>query len=245
MLKELVELAWNLEDGILPPVGFSNYSNNPIKWTVSIIPGPPISIHLGESDISPPRPMIAKRTSGIFSYPVADEAGYSLEVGKERKGGFDEDAGKKHDAYLRLLQEVLVSPLVKDRDLRQALESLDAVIKNKMVEKDPKYREITNKDWVSFAYEGSSLVGKHLFQHPDILAFWRDRVASEVAKHKKSGEVERGFCSVCGKHGPLIRIIPTKVKLFGGRRQLMSINENAFVSFNTDEADAHLGLCLT
>ncbi|MGD0826529.1 MAG: type I-C CRISPR-associated protein Cas8c/Csd1 [Desulfobaccales bacterium] len=246
MLKELVELAGNLEEEVLPPVGFSSYSNNPIKWMVTIIPGLPVDIHIGESGVSPPRPMIAKRTSGIFSYPVADEAGYALGVSKkEKKGGFDEDAGKKHDAFMRLLQEVLDSPLVKDRDLRQALESLDAVIKNRLVEKDPKYQEIANKDWVSFAYEGGGLGGKHLFQHPDIKAFWQDRVASEVAKHKKSGEIEQGFCSVCGKHGPLIRIIPTKVKLFKGRRQLMSINENAFVSFNTDDADAHLGVCLT
>lgn len=243
MLKELVELAGDLED--LPPVGFSNYSNNPIRWTVSIIPGPPIGIHVGESETSPPRPMIATRTSGIFSYPVADEAGYALGVGKEKKGGFDEKAKQKHDAFLRFLGEIQVSPLVKDRELREALESLDAVIKSKLVEKDPKYKEIINKDWISFAYEGGGLAGKHLFQHPDIQAFWQDRVASEVAKHKKSGEIERGFCSVCGKHDILIRIIPTKAKLFGGRRQLMSINANAFVSFNTDADDAHLSLCLT
>jgi CRISPR-associated protein Csd1 len=245
MLNELIELARNLKD--LPPVGFSNYSNNPIKWTVSIMPGPPTEVLLDEagSEIPRPRPMLAKRTSGIFPYPVADEAGYALGVTKEKKGGFDEDAEKKHQAYLRLLEAVTESPLIKDQELRQALESLISVIIGKQLERNTKFKEITNKDWVSFVYEVGNLKGNHLFEHPEIKDFWQQRVASEVARHKKSGEVEHGFCSICGKHGILIRIIPTKVKLFGPRRQLMSINENAFVSFNTDDADAHLGICLT
>jgi len=248
MLKELVELAENLKD--LPPVGFSYYSSaNPIKWKISLKPGPPVEVlQIGDatSEKARPRPMLAKRTRGIIPYPVADEAGYVLGVAiKEKKGGFDEEAGKKHQEYLRLLEEILASPSVNDRELRQALEALVEVINGKEMEKNREYQAITNKDWVSFVYEGGGLKGDHLFEHPQIKDFWQQKVASEVARHKKSGEVEQGSCSVCGKHGALIRIIPTKVNLFNGRRQLMSINENAFVSFNTDDADAHLGLCLT
>jgi CRISPR-associated protein Csd1 len=168
-----------------------------------------------------------------------------LGVKKVKEGRDDPRAEVKHKDFLQLLQKVLSSPIVKSADLRAALTSLIEALEHNKVKQNPKYSEITNKDWVSFIINKGTLANQHLFEHPDVKAFWLDHLASMVSERKETKMVDEGVCSICGNHRKLIRNLPTKIKLFAGRRQLMSINADAFVSHNFYEDDAHLQLCFS
>ncbi len=246
MLSELIDLARTLEEeAVLPPVGFSSF-REPLRWVVYIYPGPPLSVYLEKPEINCVRPYSAKRTSGIIPYPVVDEAAYALGVEKDRGGGRDLRAQDKHKTFLELLKGMLNSPLLKAPSLREALFALNEVLHRQLLKNDPRFKEVINKDWVAFIYEGGGLEGQLLFEHEEIKSFWKYHLAKEVAVDKKSGLISEGTCSVCGQAADLIRTVPTKVKkLSGGDRQVMSLNKSAFVSFVFNPDDAHLGICLT
>ena len=238
MFRELVMLGHDLEaKGKLPPIGFYKYKD-PIRWIVNIWPN---RIYLEATDLDWPRPFDG-RTSAIRAHPLADEAGYALGVIKQ-KGGIDKRAAEKHAAFRDLMRKFLTTFQDIDPALREALQWVDNALEKGLVQEDSRYGEIVSKDWVSFVPGEGSLVGQHLFEHPDVRKFWmaelEERSSPEGGKRQVIGE-----CAVCGGTHSLTGKIP-KVKLVS-TVPLHGLNADAFVSYMAGGnvfKRANLGIC--
>lgn len=238
MFKELVELGRELEaEGKLLPVGFYNY-REPIRWVVHLYPN---RVYIRETEIHRPRPFDG-RTSAIRAHPLADEAAYALGVSKTKRGA-DRRAEEKHHAFKALIQKLLASPRVQDPALREAVEWLLQALEQSWIQKDPQYERIEAKDWVSFVPEEGPLKERHLFEHPDVKAFWIDELAERSLPQGSTSAIQ-GECAVCGERRLLVGKIP-KVKLTS-TVPLHSLNADAFVSHVAGREAfkrARLGLC--
>ena len=238
MFKELVELGRELEaEGKLLPVGFYNY-REPIRWVVHLYPN---RVYIRETEIYRPRPFDG-RTSAIRAHPLADEAAYALGVAKTKRGT-DRRAEEKHHAFKALIQKLLASSRVQDPALREAVEWLLQALEQSWIQKDPQYERIEAKDWVSFVPEEGPLKERHLFEHPDVKAFWIDELAERSLPQGSTPAIQ-GECAVCGERRLLVGKIP-KVKLTS-TVPLHSLNADAFVSHVAGREafkQARLGLC--
>ncbi|SHF51564.1 CRISPR-associated protein Csd1 [Desulfofundulus australicus DSM 11792] len=248
MFRELVELGRDLEArGKLPPVGFYSYTE-PIRWVVHIWPGPPLKVWLEEVELTNrPRPYDPGRTSGLRALPLVHEAGYALGASKQ-KNGSDKRVAEKHRVFRELLEKFLRSPLVSDPALREAAGWVAEVLEKRLVQDDPRFGEVQSKDWVSFVPEEGPLAGQHLFEHPEVMAFWVAELEERCLAHDKKGKpvASVGECAICGSTGALIGKLPLQVKLLRGTAPLHCLNEDAFVSYLTGRnisKQVHLGLC--
>ncbi|GEA17596.1 type I-C CRISPR-associated protein Cas8c/Csd1 [Moorella sp. E306M] len=249
MFKELVDLGRDLEaQDKLPPAGFYYYTE-PIRWVVHIWPGSPIKVWLEEVELTnKPRPYDPTRTSGERALPFVHEAGYALGVSKQ-KGGVDKRAAKKHQVFRELIKKFLLSPLVSDFALREAVSYVVEVLDKGLVQNDPRFGEVQSKDWVSFMLEDGPLAGQHLFEHSEVRNFWITELEERCLANDKKGKSVTvvGECAVCGSVGTLIGKLPLQVKLLKGTAPLHCLNEDAFVSYLAGQnisKQAHLGLCL-
>jgi len=238
MFRELVELGKKLEaQGELLPVGFYGY-REPIRWVVHLYPD---HAYLEEAEIERHRPLDG-RTSAIRAHPLADEAAYALGVSKRKKGE-DRRAEEKHQAFKELVMKFLASPHLKDLALGQAVEWLMKALEEGWVKRDPRFEEIDAKDWVSFMPEEGPLKGKHLFEHPDVKAFWVEELTERSLPQGTTAAAE-GECAICGEKRLLVGKIP-KVKLIS-TVPLHGLNADAFVSYLAGRETfkrARLGLC--
>lgn len=238
MFKELVDLGQELESrGALSPAGFYEYGQ-PIRWIVHVWPD---RVYLEKTELNRPRPFDG-RTSAIRAHPLTDEAGYALGVARQQKG-IDKRADEKHRAFRALLQKLLASFQVSDPALREAIGWVMHALETGLVQQDPRYHEVESKDWVSFVPGQGPYAGQHLFEHPEILAFWRAELEERTASSERATD-SSGACAVCGANRPLVRRMP-KVKLVS-TAPLHSLNADAFVSFHAGAGiaeHAHLGIC--
>jgi len=240
MFRELVMLGRDLEaKGKLPPIGFYKYKD-PIRWIVSIWPN---RIYLEATELDWPRPFDG-RTSAIRAHPLADEAGYALGVTKQKES-IDKRAAEKHIAFRDLMCKFLATSQGIDDALREAIQWVDNALERGLVREDSRYGEILSKDWVSFVPGEGTLVGQHLFEHPDVRKFWM----AELEERSSPGDGKRqvmGECAVCGETHSLVGKIP-KVKLVS-TVPLHGLNADAFVSHMSGSGvfkRAHLGICFT
>ena len=240
MLDALVKHAQDDEfSQTLPPTGFYNYSQ-PIRWTVQISKD---GARLEESNLEGlrwSRPYTG-RTSGIDPHPLADEASYALGVALDDKGKLDARVKDKHTSFVVLLNKMLSAPEVGS-DLHQAIQQVKTAVEDKWVESDPRFGEVTAKDWVAFEVEFGPLAGKRLFQLPEAQAFWIAEAQERIAVRDGNQKVILGECAVCGENKPLISRIPVGVKLISKPGPLHSLNKNAFVSGRSG-TDGHNNLC--
>lgn len=244
MFRELVELGKDLEGKhVLPPPGFYNYDSEPIRWVVHVWSD---RVYLEAVEIKIPRPY-SGRTSGIQPHLLADEAAYALGVSKNKKGD-DKHASSKHAAFRDLLARFRSWDGLTEPALKEALDWLQAALDDGLVQRDPRYGQILAKDWVSFVPEAGPLAGRHLFQHPQAMAFWLVELQSRSSPGEANKRIDAlGECAVCGEHRPLVGRIPVGVKLAGTRpKPLHSLNADAFTSFQSGSDTfkrAHLGVC--
>ena len=241
MFRELVELGRDLEcKKRLPPPGFYSYSE-PIRWVVHLWSD---RIYLEAVEIDTPRPF-SGRTSGIQPHLLADEAAYALGVGKQ-KGGVDRNAASKHASFRELLARFRRWEGLRDPALQEALDLLWLVLDEGRVREDPRYGDILAKDWVSFVPEEGPLAGRHLFEHPEAMAFWLVELQSRSNPGDGANKFQVfGPCAVCGEQRSLIGRIPLGVKL-AGTKPLHSLNADAFTSFQSGSDTfkrSHLGVC--
>jgi len=247
MFKEIIELGGRLEsEGKLVPTGFYTYSDSsPIKWVVHILSMTPLQCHMTEEDIRRPRPKSGRTKRTDLAHPIADEAGYVFGIDR-KKDGIDNDAEKKHKAFMALIDKMYQNnEISKNEELKEAILSIKEVLAKGILKSDKRFNEIMNKDWVSFVLESGSLAGKHLFEHPEIKAFWVKELQATSQKSKKRDYEIEGDCSICGKPRQLLKRMPIGVKLYKPI-PLHSYNEDAFVSF-MDGAEVskrtHIGQC--
>jgi CRISPR-associated protein Csd1 len=244
MFKEIIELGERLEsEGKLVPSGFYSYKE-PIKWIVHIIPGPPLQCHIEETELPKSRPKSGRTKHTDLAHPIADEAGYVFGI-ERKKNGIDGDAEKKHEAFKTLLDKMSQdSEVSKNQELKESILSIKKVSSEGILKSDKRFDEIMNKDWVSFVIESGSLEGKHIFELPEVKAFWIKELEATSQKSKKRDYEIKGDCSICGEPRQLLKRMPG-VKLYKPI-PLHSYNEDAFVSF-IDGADismrAHIGQC--
>ncbi|MDR2017380.1 MAG: type I-C CRISPR-associated protein Cas8c/Csd1 [Syntrophobacterales bacterium] len=241
MFRALVDLGHDLEPkGVLPHPGFYYYKE-PVKWIVHLWEE---RVYLEETQLNHPRPF-SGRTSGVEAHLLIDEAGYALGVNKD-KNGLDKRADEKHKAFCKLLRKFQAWEGLKDPALKEAMNWLDAALKQGRLRQDPRLGEILTKDWLSFVPGAGPLLGQHLFEHDDARRFWTVELQSRSTPGgKKDKRLIRGQCAVCGKEAALLGKIPVGVKLVGNT-PLHSINADAFASFISGPdafKKAHIGLC--
>lgn len=244
MFRELVDLGHNLEaKEKLPPIGFYDY-REPIRWVVHLWWSYPEKVYLEETEIHRPRPY-SGRTSGTEPHPFTDEAAYALGANKQRNDKVDARAQQKHKSFIELLEKALVSSAIINLDFKTALSRVLEELRNKSIERDPRFQEVMSKDWVSFTFEDGPLKETHLFEFPEAQAFWVQEMQQRVALSDSDGAPIKGECAICNLNKPLVTRLPLQVKLTG-TGPLHSLNQTAFVSYIAGgDADkrAHLGLC--
>lgn len=247
MFRELVELGAELEGKKqLPPPGFYEY-REPIKWVVHLWQDRVYIEETKESD-NIPRPFCG-RTSHIEAHLLTDEAGYAIGVNKGQRPRKNKTAKQitieKHNEFNALVKKFYNSDILQDNNLVKAIDLIESSLAEKKIEKDPNYRNIESKDWVSFMPEEGDLKGKHLFEHSEAKVFW----IAEMQERSRPGDEKKyrviGECSVCGKPVGLVGKISLGVKL-AGNAPLHSLNYDAFVSYYSGKEvskKSHLGLC--
>ncbi len=244
MFKEIIELGRKLEkEKKLPFTGFYYYKQ-PIRWVVHLWFKNPEKIYLENSQINIPRPFCG-RTSKIEAHPCIDEAGYVFGVTEQKGGGSDSKAQDKHVEFIKLLKKVCC--FVKDKELKSAIDIVYSKLYSKEIENDRNFKNILNKDWVSFVFEDGTFAGRQLFEHPEIKQFWQEELKERTRQNTETGKAKAGECSICGKHQQMAKKIPVWVRLFKPI-PLHSYNKDAFVSYiegvQVFEEKAHLGQCI-
>lgn len=246
MFKEIIELGVHLEsEGELVPTGFYSYKE-PIKWIVHILSSSPLKCHIeeGETGKTHPRPKSGRTKRTDLAHPIADEAGYVFGIDR-KKDGIDNDAEKKHIAFMTLMDKMYQDSEINNVELKEAILTIKEILSKDILKADKRFNEIMNKDWISFVFESGSLTGKHLFEHPEIKAFWVKELQANSQKSRKRDYKIEGDCSICGKPRQLLKRMPIGVKLYKPI-PLHSYNKDAFVSF-MDGAEvskrAHIGQC--
>ena len=235
MLRALYDLGRQLP---LPPEGFYSYKE-PIRWKVHVGPE---SARLEGVEIDRPRPF-SGRTRRVEAHVLVDEAAYALGVGVDAKGGVDKHAGKKHEAFLRLLKEACNS--TSDASLKEAIGWVKKASEEGWLKTDPEWDKVTNKAWASFVPSEGTFEGQHLFELPDMLRFWGEEAQRRCAQRDESGRLVQGACAITGKEAPLVAKIPLQVKLNSSTGPLHSLNQDAFVSYvgsASANEKAHIGL---
>lgn len=247
MFKEIIALGRQLESrGRLPPPGFYYYSE-PIKWVIHLCFSDPNNFMIEAMEPKDvPRPFCGRR-SDVQAHPLVDEAGYALGVDKTKGGSIDKKAKEKHETFLILLKKIIDNPAIKDEKLKTALKQLDSAIKGGMIPTTVGFKDILNKDWVSFVFNDGPFADQHLFEHTGIKQFWHEELKERTRQNTDAGIAKTGVCSICGKSLQMARKIPVGVKLYKPN-PLHSFNKDAFVSHiegvNVFDDKAHLGQCV-
>lgn len=245
MFKELIELGRRLEaDNKLPPAGYYYYSSQPIKWIIHLRNGQHDFVQIEGTPLEKPRPFCGRR-SDIQAHPIADEAGYALAVDRQKGGEPDEKAQEKHDHYLNLLEKIIGSARASD-DIKTTISVLRSRLSSGLIAKHDRYKDILNKDWVSFVFDDGPFAQKHLYELPEIQQFWQDELKDRTRQDTDSGNAKTGVCSICGQQLQMARKIPVGVKLYKPN-PFHSYNIDSFVSHLTGTQifkKAHLGQCV-
>lgn len=245
MFRELIELGRRLEiDNKLPPPGYYDYSSQPIKWIVHLRHSQPEFVYIEEVYLEKPRPFCGRR-SDIQAHPIADEAGYALAVDRQKGGGSDEKAQDKHGHYLNLLEKAKSSVRTND-EIKTTIGILYERVSSGLIKKDNRYKDILNKDWISFVFDDGSFAQKHLYELPEIQQFWQDELKDRTRQDADTGKAKTGVCSICGQQLQMAKKIPVGVKLYKPN-PFHSYNIDSFVSHLTGTQiykKAHLGQCV-
>jgi len=151
MFKEIIDLGCRLEsEGKLVPTGFYSYKE-PIKWIVHILSRSPLKCHIEEDGTGKthPRPKSGRTKRTDLAHPISDEAGYVFGIDR-KKDGIDGDAGKKHKAFMSLIDRMYEDKEINDVELKEGILTVKEILSKGILKSDERFNEIMNKDWVSF-----------------------------------------------------------------------------------------------
>lgn len=218
MLRQLVELAEQLEEeNQLIPLGYRDFSS-PVEWIIDISHDPPI---IREANLTDPRPN-RKRTSAIRPLLLADYAYYVMGYPEDGK---EERAQKAHAAFLDQLADAYdYTGLPELSQLISYLQGGDLTIPEGL---EP-------RDIVAVANGAEN----PLYSVPKIRDYWQSTVAEEFLSERN------GTCSVCGETRQLLRTLPEDVAILGETCQIASFNTSAYESHGL-ERTLNASLCYT
>ncbi len=219
MLRALVDAAERFRrEGELPPTG---YKPKVPKWIVNLEKGGPYlegpyTQKEVRAFLTPDRQRSGTPSKkNLKPYLLSDDARYAL--GKAEPGK-DEEARLLHEGFLALLEEAY-----RETGLLE-LAQLLAFLKSSDVEQ---IRErVGPRDLVQFRVEG-----KNLTEDGAVQAFWAEYLARELMAKN------RAYCAICGKEGPVLRILPREVVVLGQKCQVSSFNRDAFTSFGKTQTE--------
>ena len=153
-------------------------------------------------------------------------------------------ARKKNSKFMWLLRKAYRSQSVSET--KAYLQIVYSRLRSKEIEKDERFNQILNKDWVSFVFNDGPFMDKHLYEHPEIQKFWQEELRERTRQDTDVGKAKIGVCSICGQSMQMARKIPVGVKLYKPN-PLHSYNVDSFVS-QLDGTQifkkVHLGQCV-
>jgi CRISPR-associated protein Csd1 len=231
MLRALVESATRFQE--LAPVGYDRVS---IRWVIDLSRGPAHADLTGPFErgvIEKFVPVRGDRTgtvseTNLKAALLVDNAKYALGLSEEKT---IDRKRLEHQEFKSVLQKA--AQATGDAETSQihaflhdhwATQSGD--IERKVA------REVKWRDRVAFR-NGPS---EYPFERAPLKKFWCDYLQKEYSE-------QLGYCSVCGRHGPILRVLPWQITLFGRYScPISSFNEKAFTSFGKEQT-ANSPLC--
>lgn len=241
MLKALVDKGKELEkEGLFTTTGYEVVSSEPVRYLIHLYPeDAKCRIEVEEySGENRPRACLSTRTGlTAFAYPFADEAGYILGIQSKHDGSIDNQTHKKSQQYIKLLEEMANHYSFNEPLLLEAISSIRNVLMDGSLAENMKGKEVFNKTYLSFVYESGRLKNIQLHDLPETKKFWSDKTLEKVSSKSVCQ------CSACGDINVSLKNLPSSIKLKGSRRQLISLNKNAFVSYTCTDKGVPLGIC--
>lgn len=230
------------------------FDHRPINWIIEMDP------NLGKLSLKGKYkndeqvrcvPMRADRSGKISKKNIkpnlfVDNARYALglEEGATTKDAF-ESFKNLHEDALRTLKEWKKSEKFVAIDLKQSEKDLETVLSFLKLSPEKRRKVLVNQeDEEAFKSKkkGSSV---RLPEATDVIcyaaklhrfpfdeeqgfarSFWKQHLEKECS-------AEAGTCSICGRNSPLLRILPFKVRLFGERCPVLSVNTDEQQSFGS------------
>lgn len=214
MLKALMDAAPRFEEDV-SPIG---YKPRDIHWVIDIDPttrkAEAKTYRKGE--LTKAVPVRGDRTGKVSENNLkpalaADNATYALGITKPDK---DDEAALVHQAFMGLLEAAYED--TQDGDLEIILEFLQHPLDAELVAK------IKPGDFIAFRSNPKQFP----FDNLAVQRFWSQYISVQLAE----GE---GFCAVTGTYGPIMRIMPVQISLFGQSCPISSFDKDskAFSSF--------------
>lgn len=223
MLSALVKSAARFQD-VLSPVGYEERS---IKWVIDIDPttghgmlrGP-----YGRGVLSKNIPSRGDR-SGTISEDnlkpalLVDKATYALGIAESGKGKKKEEGARlAHAGFKELLKQAHAT--TNDAEVGHIVNFLEKALPGEILSK------VKPSDIVAFRVAPDVFP----FDKEAIRNFWVDHLRSKYA-------IRNGQCGICGKPGPLLRILPWQIAIFDESCPLSSFNAEAFCSFGKKQTE--------
>jgi CRISPR-associated protein Csd1 len=228
MLRSLVESAARFEG--LPPIGYERIE---IRWVIDLCQGAEQAALTGPFEIEKFAPVRGERSgkvseSNLKPALLVDNAKYAL--GLSAPNNIDSQSFE-HRGFKSILRKAVDA--TADAEASQVYEFLHlhwpvsaSGIEKRILD------TVKPKDKVAFRV-GSS---EYPFERAPLRSFWCDHLREEY-----SGKP--GYCAICGRHQPILRVLPWQVTLFGLYScPISSFNASAFDSFGKKQT-ANSPLC--
>ncbi len=161
------------------------------------------------------------RSSGIKAKLLVDNGEYAL--GWVRPDKDPARVERQHEAFVELVNECADS--TQEPDIASILKFLRQPLESRLDQPD----DFDANQNVTFSVEG-----RLPFDIPSVRRFWASHTGATA-----DDDAVNAQCLVCGAYGPVVRLLPQKIKgIPGGQSSgtaLVSTNERAFESYGLDE----------
>jgi len=228
MLRALVESAAGFEE--LPAIGYDRVK---IRWVVDLSEGAEKAALTGPFEIEKLAPVRGERSgkvseSNLKPALLVDNAKYAL--GLSAPNDIDRQS-LEHQCFKDILQKAAdATGDVETSQVRDYL-LLHWPVRGNGLEKAV-LDNVKPKDRVAFRVGPS----EYPFERAALRRFWCDHLREEY-----SGKP--GYCAICGRNRPILRVLPWQVTLFGLYScPISSFNASAFDSFGKKQT-ANSPLC--
>jgi len=224
MLRALVESAERFED--LSAVG---YEDRDIDWVIEL------GREAGEASLSDFRKAGVRKSVPVRgdragkasednrkAAMLVDKAAYALGLDWEK--GLDRES-LKHGAFKELLRKAEAE--THDWEVGRVREFLEGLWGKRDSGLEKQVRAKVKPNHV-VAFRAAKT--EFPFERDVARRFWADHLRGECWK-------VRGYCAVCGKEGPIARILPWQVGLFKYSCPISSFNEKAFTSWRKKQTE--------
>lgn len=222
LLGKLREAAQRFrEEGSLPPTA---YKPRQVDWFIHLRGQ---GVHLEGPYKKELRPIFApdRQRSGkpskdnLKPYLLVDDARYVLGLPEEGKA---EEAKLLHEGFKELVRKAWEAK--GNQEVKAVLDFLESPGLDRIREEFRK-RGGKPRDVLAFKVNG------HLVTDiQDVQDFWVEHLEEE-------NRAKEGYCALCGRWGPVSRLLPREVVVLGQKCALISFNQKAFVSFGKEQTE--------